>query len=174
MQSFGIPVSSMSKLLQYLDQAVAHDPQTLEQNIMDKSEHPGQGSARAAASDPACWSRGGMGLCGRRGEEPSSLTPRHPRGVPADYMAHLVEVQHERGASGGQTFHSLLTASLPARRGTRTRPSPRARPPGCICPRAPVLAGSVLRRPREPWRELSVGPVSCFSVGGWLWLAGSP
>lgn len=39
-QSFGIPVSSMSKLLQYLDQAVAHDPQTLEQNIMDKSEHP--------------------------------------------------------------------------------------------------------------------------------------
>lgn len=35
-QSFGIPVSSMSKLLQYLDQAVTHDPQTLEQNIMDK------------------------------------------------------------------------------------------------------------------------------------------
>lgn len=26
----------MSKLLQYLDQAVSHDPQTLEQNIMDK------------------------------------------------------------------------------------------------------------------------------------------
>jgi integrator complex subunit 1 len=37
-QSFGIPVSSMSKLLQYLDQAVAQDPQTLEQNIMDKSK----------------------------------------------------------------------------------------------------------------------------------------
>jgi hypothetical protein len=37
-QSFGIPVSSMSKLLQYLDQAVAQDPQALEQNIMDKSE----------------------------------------------------------------------------------------------------------------------------------------
>lgn len=35
-QSFGIPVSSMSKLLQYLDQAVSHDPQTLEENIMDK------------------------------------------------------------------------------------------------------------------------------------------
>ncbi|XP_043945691.1 integrator complex subunit 1 [Protopterus annectens] len=67
-QSFGIPVSSMSKLLQYLDQAVSHDPQTLEQNIMDKN-----------------------------------------------YMAHLVEVQHERGATGGQTFHSLLTASLPPR-----------------------------------------------------------
>ncbi|NXK47380.1 INT1 protein, partial [Chauna torquata] len=80
-QSFGIPVSSMSKLLQYLDQAVSHDPQTLEQNIMDKN-----------------------------------------------YMAHLVEVQHERGATGGQTFHSLLTASLPARRDstetTRSKSSP--------------------------------------------------
>lgn len=40
-QSFGIPVSSMSKLLQYLDQAVAQDPQTLEQNIMDKSKPRG-------------------------------------------------------------------------------------------------------------------------------------
>ncbi|XP_051995791.1 integrator complex subunit 1 [Xyrauchen texanus] len=68
-QSFGIPVSSMSKLLQYLDQAVSHDPQTLEQNIMDKN-----------------------------------------------YMAHLVEVQHERGATGGHTFHSLLSAALPQRR----------------------------------------------------------
>uniref|UniRef100_A0A4W4DNX1 DUF3677 domain-containing protein n=1 Tax=Electrophorus electricus TaxID=8005 RepID=A0A4W4DNX1_ELEEL len=68
-QSFGIPVSSMSKLLQYLDQAVSHDPHTLEQNIMDKN-----------------------------------------------YMAHLVEVQHERGATGGRTFHSLLSASLPPRR----------------------------------------------------------
>ncbi|KTG37807.1 hypothetical protein cypCar_00025942 [Cyprinus carpio] len=68
-QSFGIPVSSMSKLLQYLDQAVSHDPQTLEQNIMDKN-----------------------------------------------YMAHLVEVQHERGATGGHTFHSLLSASIPPRR----------------------------------------------------------
>uniref|UniRef100_A0A3Q1GUR2 Integrator complex subunit 1 n=1 Tax=Acanthochromis polyacanthus TaxID=80966 RepID=A0A3Q1GUR2_9TELE len=68
-QSFGIPVSSMSKLLQYLDQAVSHDPQSLEQNIMDKH-----------------------------------------------YMAHLVEVQHERGATGGHTFHALLSSSLPARR----------------------------------------------------------
>ncbi|MEE6498168.1 hypothetical protein FKM82_002992 [Ascaphus truei] len=68
-QSFGIPVSSMSKLLQYLDQAVSHDPTSLEQNIMDKN-----------------------------------------------YMAHLVEVQHERGATGGQTFHTLLTASIPTRR----------------------------------------------------------
>uniref|UniRef100_A0A671TY99 Integrator complex subunit 1 n=1 Tax=Sparus aurata TaxID=8175 RepID=A0A671TY99_SPAAU len=65
-QSFGIPVSSMSKLLQYLDQAVSHDPQSLEENIMDKH-----------------------------------------------YMAHLVEVQHERGATGGHTFHSLLSSSLP-------------------------------------------------------------
>ncbi|XP_029015279.1 integrator complex subunit 1 isoform X2 [Betta splendens] len=68
-QSFGIPVSSMSKLLQYLDQAVSHDPQSLEENIMDKH-----------------------------------------------YMAHLVEVQHERGATGGHTFHSLLSASLPPHR----------------------------------------------------------
>ncbi|XP_062945727.1 integrator complex subunit 1 isoform X2 [Cynocephalus volans] len=80
-QSFGIPVSSMSKLLQYLDQAVAHDPQTLEQNIMDKN-----------------------------------------------YMAHLVEVQHERGASGGQTFHSLLTASLPPRRDSIEAPKPKSSP----------------------------------------------
>uniref|UniRef100_A0A7N5ZTP9 Integrator complex subunit 1 n=1 Tax=Anabas testudineus TaxID=64144 RepID=A0A7N5ZTP9_ANATE len=70
-QSFGIPVSSMSKLLQYLDQAVSHDPQTLEQNIMDKH-----------------------------------------------YMAHLVEVQHERGATGGHTFHALLSSSLPPQRVT--------------------------------------------------------
>lgn len=68
-QSFGIPVSSMSKLLQYLDQAVSHDPQSLEQNIMDKH-----------------------------------------------YMAHLVEVQHERGATGGHTFHSLLSSSFPPSR----------------------------------------------------------
>uniref|UniRef100_A0AAV2KDQ3 Integrator complex subunit 1 n=1 Tax=Knipowitschia caucasica TaxID=637954 RepID=A0AAV2KDQ3_KNICA len=68
-QSFGIPVSSMSKLLQYLDQAVSHDPQSLEQNIMDKH-----------------------------------------------YMAHLVEVQHERGATGGHTFHSLLSSALPPNR----------------------------------------------------------
>jgi hypothetical protein len=47
----------------------------------------------------------------------------------ADYMAHLVEVQHERGASGGQTFHSLLTASLPPRRGTG--PQPHCVAPSC-------------------------------------------
>lgn len=51
-QSFGIPVSSMSKLLQYLDQAVAHDPQTLEQNIMDKSESQGALRGRWALAQP--------------------------------------------------------------------------------------------------------------------------
>lgn len=30
-----------------------------------------------------------------------------------DYMAHLVEVQHERGATGGHTFHSILSSTLP-------------------------------------------------------------
>lgn len=30
-----------------------------------------------------------------------------------DYMAHLVEVQHERGATGGHTFHALLSSSIP-------------------------------------------------------------
>lgn len=48
---------------------------------------------------------------------------KSPAGLPTccrtvtDYMAHLVEVQHERGATGGHTFHSLLSASLPPRRG---------------------------------------------------------
>ncbi|XP_073931481.1 integrator complex subunit 1 [Castor canadensis] len=96
-QSFGIPVSSMSKLLQYLDQAVAQDPQALEQNIMDKN-----------------------------------------------YMAHLVEVQHERGASGGQTFHSLLTASLPPRRDSTETPKPKSspeQPPG----QGRMRAGSQVR-----------------------------
>ncbi|KAK2116544.1 Integrator complex subunit 1 [Saguinus oedipus] len=46
----------------------------------------------------------------------------------ADYMAHLVEVQHERGASGGQTFHSLLTASLPPRRDSTEAPKPKSSP----------------------------------------------
>lgn len=123
-QSFGIPVSSMSKLLQYLDQAVAHDPQTLEQNIMDKSEPwgprralggggalRGQGAPRSPAGGPRAW-----GFWGRAA--PSLGAMLTPGRCSADYMAHLVEVQHERGASGGQTFHSLLTASLPARRGT--------------------------------------------------------
>ncbi|XP_066868916.1 integrator complex subunit 1 isoform X1 [Kogia breviceps] len=130
-QSFGIPVSSMSKLLQYLDQAVAHDPQTLEQNIMDKN-----------------------------------------------YMAHLVEVQHERGASGGQTFHSLLTASLPARRDSTEAPKPKSspeQPPGQGRTRAVTqvrvlgpeddLAGMLLQQifplsPSPRWQSSSARPVA--------------
>ncbi|XP_027778561.2 integrator complex subunit 1 [Marmota flaviventris] len=129
-QSFGIPVSSMSKLLQYLDQAVAHDPQTLEQNIMDKN-----------------------------------------------YMAHLVEVQHERGASGGQTFHSLLTASLPPRRDSTETPKPKSspeHPPGQGCTRAGMqvralgpeddLAGMFLQifplSPDPRWQSSSPRPLA--------------
>nr|EAL23941.1 DKFZP586J0619 protein [Homo sapiens] len=117
-QSFGIPVSSMSKLLQFLDQAVAHDPQTLEQNIMDKSKMPGTcgvGSHTLTEPQPGqafgAWVRAGVTLLRF-----------------ADYMAHLVEVQHERGASGGQTFHSLLTASLPPRRDSTEAPKPKSSP----------------------------------------------
>ncbi|KAJ8792736.1 hypothetical protein J1605_019556 [Eschrichtius robustus] len=128
-QSFGIPVSSMSKLLQYLDQAVAHDPQTLEQNIMDKSESRGP---RPSTPGPPCGCGRGARLwvewnSPRAGAASRKVELRPPLGL-EDYMAHLVEVQHERGASGGQTFHSLLTASLPARRGTH--PSRLARPLG--------------------------------------------
>lgn len=162
MQSFGIPVSSMSKLLQHLDQAVAHDPQTLEQNIMDKSKpgtrprapglllglggtegsksslepgYPVQSRPRnpclpwglkletlwgcaqhQQALRGSAWETGCLGWGGGTW----SLGPQvhNPGCWLTDYMAHLVEVQHERGASGGQTFHSLLTASLPPRRGT--------------------------------------------------------
>lgn len=104
-QSFGIPVSSMSKLLQYLDQAVSHDPQALEQNIMDKRK-----IFFFFCVLPVFFYFWGISLncltlillC------ISSVT---------DYMAHLVEVQHERGATGGHTFHSLLSSSLPPHRG---------------------------------------------------------
>ncbi|XP_074866589.1 integrator complex subunit 1 isoform X2 [Carettochelys insculpta] len=51
-----------------------------------------------------------------------------PRLVDADYMAHLVEVQHERGATGGQTFHSLLTTSLPTRQDSADTPRPKTSP----------------------------------------------
>ncbi|XP_072273856.1 integrator complex subunit 1 [Pyxicephalus adspersus] len=129
-QSFGIPVSSMSKLLQYLDQAVSHEPQALEQNIMDKN-----------------------------------------------YMAHLVEVQHERGATGGQTFHSLLTASIPPRQDiadvVKRKPSSET-PQGQVRPRGltqiPVLgpeddlAGMFLQlfplNPDPRWQNFNPRPIS--------------
>uniref|UniRef100_UPI00358F4073 integrator complex subunit 1 n=1 Tax=Myxine glutinosa TaxID=7769 RepID=UPI00358F4073 len=68
-QSFGIPVCSMSELLGALDEAATHDPYTLQQHIMDKN-----------------------------------------------YMAQLVEVQHERGAIGGYAFHSLLATTTPTQK----------------------------------------------------------
>eukprot|EP00079_Xenopus_tropicalis_P030398 XP_012826387.1 PREDICTED: integrator complex subunit 1 [Xenopus tropicalis] len=129
-QSFGIPVSSMSKLLQYLDQAVSQEPQALEQNIMDKN-----------------------------------------------YMAHLVEVQHERGATGGQTFHSLLTASIPPRRDSTElikRKASTETPQGQVRARAvtqiPVLgpeddlAGMFLQlfplNPDPRWQNFNPRPIS--------------
>uniref|UniRef100_A0A8C5R0A5 Integrator complex subunit 1 n=1 Tax=Leptobrachium leishanense TaxID=445787 RepID=A0A8C5R0A5_9ANUR len=129
-QSFGIPVSSMSKLLQYLDQAVSHEPQALEQNIMDKN-----------------------------------------------YMAHLVEVQHERGATGGQTFHTLLSASITNRREstetTKRKPAPET-PQGQLRARAltqiPVLgpeddlAGMFLQlfplNPDPRWQNSNPRPIA--------------
>ncbi|KAG8191071.1 hypothetical protein JTE90_008385 [Oedothorax gibbosus] len=60
-QSFGIPVSSMSKLLRTLDVAVEVDSYSVEQAVLDKS-----------------------------------------------YMSQLVEVQHRRGATGGEKFAQLL------------------------------------------------------------------
>ncbi|KAK2152727.1 hypothetical protein LSH36_320g00001 [Paralvinella palmiformis] len=60
-QSFGIPVASMSKLLKCLDQAVLQDSYTMEQVVVDKG-----------------------------------------------YMAQLVQVQHMRGAQGGNRFCALL------------------------------------------------------------------
>ena len=60
-QSFGIPVGSMSKLLHCLDQAVQMDSDEMESAVVDKS-----------------------------------------------YMAQLIEVQHMRGATGGDQFYKLL------------------------------------------------------------------
>ncbi|KAL4240200.1 Integrator complex subunit 1 [Mactra antiquata] len=61
-QSFGIPVHSMSKLLQCLDNAVTMDVISIEQSGIDKT-----------------------------------------------YMAQVIEVQHKRGAIGGDKFYSLIT-----------------------------------------------------------------
>lgn len=75
-----------------------------------------------------------------------------------DYMAHLVEVQHERGASGGQTFHSLLTASLPPRRGTQPRPGGMGAPAPALPSLMPALLGW------GPWRD---GPCGHGPGGDW-------
>ncbi|KAK3607441.1 hypothetical protein CHS0354_035142 [Potamilus streckersoni] len=63
-QSFGIPVPSMSKLLQCLDNSVTLDPTALKEAVVDKA-----------------------------------------------YMAQLIEVQHRRGAQGGNKFYQLLSDS---------------------------------------------------------------
>lgn len=60
-QSFGIPVPSMSKLLCCLDKAVEYDEDAVAQAVLDKA-----------------------------------------------YMSQLVEVQHQRGAIGGERFYRLL------------------------------------------------------------------
>lgn len=63
-QSFGIPVQSMSKLLACLDEAVEYDEEAVVQAVVDKA-----------------------------------------------YMSQLVEVQHQRGAVGGERFYRLLGES---------------------------------------------------------------
>ncbi|KAL3185664.1 hypothetical protein MRX96_028572 [Rhipicephalus microplus] len=63
-QSFGIPVPSMSKLLCCLDRAVEYDEAAVVQAVVDKA-----------------------------------------------YMSQLVEVQHQRGAIGGECFYRLLGES---------------------------------------------------------------
>ncbi|XP_067009610.2 integrator complex subunit 1 [Anabrus simplex] len=65
-QSFGIPVKSMSKLLHTLDAAVTADPLSVGEAVLDKS-----------------------------------------------YMAQLVEVQHLRGAEGGQALVQVLRLEQP-------------------------------------------------------------
>uniref|UniRef100_A0A1B6EU77 Uncharacterized protein n=1 Tax=Cuerna arida TaxID=1464854 RepID=A0A1B6EU77_9HEMI len=67
-QSFGIPVSSMSKLLETLDQAVLADEVSVGEAVQDKA-----------------------------------------------YMIQLVEVQHRRGAVGGETFARVLGVQDPIR-----------------------------------------------------------
>ncbi|XP_033752257.1 integrator complex subunit 1-like [Pecten maximus] len=67
-QSFGIPVASMGRLLRCLDGLVAMDPSILEQAVEDKA-----------------------------------------------YMAQLIDIQHMRGAQGGNVFRKLLTSQAPAK-----------------------------------------------------------
>lgn len=61
-QSFGIPVHSMNRLLQRLDTEVTVNVTSLEECVRDKA-----------------------------------------------YMAQVIEVQHDRGARGGEKFYSMLT-----------------------------------------------------------------
>ncbi|OWF40859.1 integrator complex subunit 1-like [Mizuhopecten yessoensis] len=67
-QSFGIPVASMGRLLRCLDGLVVMDSSILEQAVEDKT-----------------------------------------------YMAQLIDIQHMRGAQGGNTFRKLLTAQAPVK-----------------------------------------------------------
>ncbi|KAK3090472.1 hypothetical protein FSP39_012133, partial [Pinctada imbricata] len=67
-QSFGIPVASMSCLFKCLDDAVTQDPGLLEQALEDKT-----------------------------------------------YMAQLIEIQHMRGVTGGETFYKLLKQGSPVK-----------------------------------------------------------
>lgn len=60
-QSFGIPMKSMTSLLACLDKSVISDPGQLEESVEDKQ-----------------------------------------------YMAQLIEIQHMRGAKGGEVFYKLL------------------------------------------------------------------
>lgn len=65
-QSFGIPVKSMSQLLVSLDHVVTSDPTILDQAVEDKS-----------------------------------------------YMAQLIDIQHMRGAKGGERFRKMLSDEKP-------------------------------------------------------------
>ncbi|KAL1458544.1 hypothetical protein WDU94_008682 [Cyamophila willieti] len=76
-QSFGIPIASMSKLLETLDQSVSEDKSTVENAVMDKA-----------------------------------------------YMVQLVEVQHQRGATGGKVFASIIGQDIMDSPPRQDSPSP--------------------------------------------------
>lgn len=155
-QSFGIPVSSMSKLLQYLDQAVAHDPQTLEQNIMDKSEPwgprralGGGGAAGPGCSPIPCGRTSGLGFLG----EGCPLAGGHAHPRPLLCRLH--------GSLGGGSARAwgvrrpdlpLPAHSLPAR--PERYPPPGPRPPLGSC--RPLRLGAPRRGPSVP--SWVVGP----------------
>uniref|UniRef100_A0A8D8ZNY5 Integrator complex subunit 1 n=1 Tax=Cacopsylla melanoneura TaxID=428564 RepID=A0A8D8ZNY5_9HEMI len=76
-QSFGIPIGSMSKLLETLDLSVSEDKSTVENAVMDKA-----------------------------------------------YMVQLVEVQHQRGATGGKVFANIIGQDIIASPERQDSPSP--------------------------------------------------